>query len=41
VFPVTVGHGARLFDSTDIKLELLETQAFRSGAVLLRYAALR
>jgi dihydrofolate reductase len=41
VFPVTVGHGARLFDSTDIKLELLETQAFRSGAVLLSYAALK
>ncbi len=39
VFPVVVGHGARLFESADIKLRLLETRPFLSGAVLLRYAA--
>jgi dihydrofolate reductase len=39
VFPVVVGHGARLFESADLKLELLETRPFVSGAVLLRYAA--
>jgi dihydrofolate reductase len=39
VFPVVVGSGARLFESADIKLELLETRPFVSGAVLLRYAA--
>ncbi len=39
VFPVVVGHGARLFESADIKLRLLETRPFVSGAVLLRYAA--
>lgn len=38
VFPVVVGHGARLFQSTKIELELLETRPFVSGAVLLRYA---
>ena len=38
VFPVVVGHGARLFESADIELELLETRPFTSGAVLLRYA---
>jgi dihydrofolate reductase len=38
VFPVVVGHGARLFESADIKLRLLETRPFVSGAVLLRYA---
>jgi dihydrofolate reductase len=37
VFPVVVGHGARLFESADISLRLLETRPFASGAVLLRY----
>lgn len=37
VFPVVVGHGARLFQSADVQLELLETRSFLSGAVLLRY----
>jgi dihydrofolate reductase len=39
VFPVVVGRGARLFDAADARLRLLETRPFRSGAVLLRYAA--
>jgi dihydrofolate reductase len=39
VFPVVVGRGARLFESAGIKLRLLETRPFVSGAVLLRYAA--
>ena len=39
VFPVVVGRGARLFESADEELELLETRPFVSGAVLLRYAA--
>jgi dihydrofolate reductase len=39
VFPVVVGHGARLFESVDLSLELLETRPFVSGAVLLRYAS--
>lgn len=38
VFPVVVGSGARLFESADIRLDLLETRPFTSGAVLLRYA---
>jgi dihydrofolate reductase len=38
VFPVVVGSGARLFDSGELHLKLLESRAFRSGAVLLRYA---
>jgi dihydrofolate reductase len=38
VFPVVVGRGTRLFESADIKLRLLETRPFVSGAVLLRYA---
>jgi dihydrofolate reductase len=38
VFPVIVGHGARLFESAAMRLELLETRPFVSGAVLLRYA---
>ncbi|MEV0697986.1 dihydrofolate reductase family protein [Saccharopolyspora sp. NPDC050389] len=41
VFPVAVGHGARLFDSTNVELELLETRPFVSGVVLLRYAPKR
>jgi dihydrofolate reductase len=40
VFPVVVGSGARLFESAQVRLELLETRRFTSGAVLLRYAAL-
>ena len=39
VFPVVVGHGARLFESVELRLRLLETRTFRSGANLLRYAA--
>ncbi|MGH3243232.1 MAG: dihydrofolate reductase family protein [Spirillospora sp.] len=38
VFPVVVGHGARLFESGAARLRLLETRPFVSGAVLLRYA---
>jgi dihydrofolate reductase len=38
VFPVVVGRGARLFESANVKLKLLETRPFVSGAVLLRYA---
>ncbi|TMQ93617.1 dihydrofolate reductase [Actinomadura soli] len=38
VFPVVVGHGARLFESGAARLRLLETRRFVSGAVLLRYA---
>jgi dihydrofolate reductase len=38
VFPVVVGRGGRLFESANVKLELLETRPFVSGAVLLRYA---
>jgi len=41
VYPVVVGRGARLFaDATGVpSLRLLETRAFRSGVVLLRYRA--
>jgi dihydrofolate reductase len=38
VFPVVVGTGARLFESDDIALALLEARPFVSGVVLLRYA---
>jgi RibD C-terminal domain len=38
VFPLVVGRGTRLFEAADIKLRLLETRPFVSGAVLLRYA---
>lgn len=38
VSPVTVGHGARLFDSAEVRLTLLETRPNTSGVVLLRYA---
>jgi dihydrofolate reductase len=38
VFPVVVGRGARLFESADATLKLLETRPFVSGAVLLRYS---
>ena len=38
VFPVVAGRGARLFESAAVKLRLLETRPFASGAVLLRYA---
>jgi dihydrofolate reductase len=39
VFPVVVGRGARLFESADMPLRLLETRPVGSGAVLLRYAS--
>lgn len=39
VFPVAVGGGARLFESADAPLRLLEARPFVSGAVLLRYAS--
>jgi dihydrofolate reductase len=41
VFPVVLGRGRRLFEeATGLpRLLLLETQPFRSGVVLLRYAA--
>jgi dihydrofolate reductase len=39
VFPVVVGRGARLFESADVTLRLLEARPFVSGAVLLRYAS--
>jgi len=41
VFPVVLGRGRRLFEgATGLpRLRLLETQPFRSGVVLLRYAA--
>jgi len=39
VFPVVVGRGARLFESADAPLRLLEARPFASGAVLLRYAS--
>jgi dihydrofolate reductase len=39
VFPVVVGRGARLFQTVDRQLRLLEARPFVSGAVLLRYAA--
>lgn len=38
VFPVVVGSGARLFESGEQRLSLLESRPFKSGAVLLRYA---
>jgi dihydrofolate reductase len=40
VFPVVVARGARLFESADLSLRLLETRPFVSGAVLLCYEAL-
>jgi dihydrofolate reductase len=40
VFPVVVGRGARLFESGEMPLRLLETRPFISGAVLLRYSSL-
>jgi dihydrofolate reductase len=41
VYPVVLGRGRRLFeDATDVAaLEPVETRAFRSGVVLLRYRA--
>jgi dihydrofolate reductase len=39
VLPVVVGRAARLFESTELSLHLLETRPFSSGAVLLRFAA--
>ena len=38
VFPVVVGRGARQFESANVKLKLLETRPFVSGAVHLLYA---
>ena len=38
VFPVVVGSGARLFQSAELQLSILESRPFTSGAVLLRYA---
>lgn len=38
VFPTVVGRGARLFESANVMLKLLETRPFVSGAVHLRYA---
>lgn len=38
VFPIVVGRGARLFESANVKLKLMETRPFVSGAVLLHYA---
>jgi dihydrofolate reductase len=40
VFPIVVGRGARLFDSGEVQLRLLETRPFISGVVLLRYSSL-
>ena len=38
VYPLVLGSGKRLFqEGNKIKLTLIETKAFRSGAVLLRY----
>jgi hypothetical protein len=34
---VVVGRGARLFESADIELRLLEARPLVSGAVLMRY----
>lgn len=41
VYPTVVGHGARLFPDgvTRPSLQLVESRAFRSGVVLLRYLA--
>jgi dihydrofolate reductase len=41
VFPVVVGGGKSYFPSPDhvVRLRLLETRAFRSGPVYLRYRA--
>jgi dihydrofolate reductase len=40
-YPVVLGRGERLFaDATEVpRLRLVESQAFRSGIVLLRYRA--
>jgi len=37
VYPVSLGKGQRLFENADLKLQVVETQQFRSGVVLLRY----
>jgi len=36
--PVVVGRGERLFEGVGATLELLETTAFASGIVVLKYA---
>jgi len=42
VHPVLIGRGKRLFEPSDVKvdLRLAETRAFGSGVVLLRYQRL-
>ena len=42
VHPVLIGRGRRLFEPSDVKvdLRLVETRAFGSGVVLLRYQRL-
>ncbi|GHC61012.1 dihydrofolate reductase family protein [Streptomyces flavofungini] len=37
VYPVVLGHGARLFDRHKTDLHLMETRRFTSGVTLLRY----
>ncbi|MFN3949501.1 dihydrofolate reductase family protein [Microbacterium sp.] len=37
VHPVIAGRGPRLLDGVDLKLELIEQRAFRSGAIVQRY----
>ncbi|MFH9075179.1 dihydrofolate reductase family protein [Streptomyces alboflavus] len=37
VYPVVLGHGARLFDRHKASLHLVETRPFTSGVALLRY----
>lgn len=42
VYPVVRGRGRRLFEGAEVPpMRLLESRAFRSGVVLLRYAAKR
>ena len=42
VYPVVLGSGKRLFkDGSSATLKLVETKAFSSGAVLLRYQPAR
>lgn len=40
VHPLTLGRGTPLFDKSKLDLELLETKAFGSGAVYVRYQVL-
>ena len=41
VYPLVLGAGLRLFDSTGVKLNLIESKAFATGVVALRYAPTR